>query len=131
MLHLYVTANSNSAMFTCTIILCTRRYGALQAPTSSSCGGLVAFSHLEGPLGPLDSCKKKIYNPIFFIGASHLYPPCRRPPYPLHRVYFFIFYFYFFVAAILDFTDVKNVTEGRRREGDQAWFFMWIDFFSS
>ena len=35
----------------------------------------------------------------------------------------------FFFAAILDFTDVKNVTEGRRREGDQARFFMWIDFF--
>ena len=34
------------------------------------------------------------------------------------------------MAAILDFTDVKNVTEGRegegRREGDQAQFFMWI-----
>ena len=31
----------------------TRRYGTLQVPTSSSCGGLVTFSHLEGPLGPL------------------------------------------------------------------------------
>ena len=36
-------------------ILVTRRYGALWSPTSSSCGGLVAFGHLEGPL---DSCKK-------------------------------------------------------------------------
>ena len=27
----------------------TRRYGGLQPPTSSSCGGLVAFGHLEGP----------------------------------------------------------------------------------
>ena len=42
-----------------------------------------------------------------------------------------LFFFFFFFAAILDFTDVKNVTEGRRREGDQALFFMWIDFFSS
>ena len=42
-----------------------------------------------------------------------------------------VFCFLFFFAAILDFTDVKNVTEGRRREGDQARFFMWIDFFSS
>ena len=39
-----------------------------------------------------------------------------------------MFFFLFFFAAILDFTDVKNVTEGRRREGDQARFFMWIDF---
>ena len=31
----------------------TRRYGDLQVPTSSS-WGLVAFNHLEGPLGPLD-----------------------------------------------------------------------------
>ena len=31
----------------------TRRYGALRAPTSSSCGGLVAFGHLWGPFGPL------------------------------------------------------------------------------
>ena len=31
----------------------TRRYSGLQPPTSSSCGGLVAFSLLEGPLGPL------------------------------------------------------------------------------
>ena len=34
------------------LVLYTRRYGALQAPTSSSCGGLVAFGHLEGPSGP-------------------------------------------------------------------------------
>ena len=34
------------------------------------------------------------------------------------------FFFFFFFAAILDFTDVKNVTEGRRREGDQARFFL-------
>ena len=27
-------------------------YSALRAPTSSSCGGLVAFCHLEGPSGP-------------------------------------------------------------------------------
>ena len=31
----------------------TRRYGSLHLPTSSSCEGLVAFGHLEGPLGPL------------------------------------------------------------------------------
>ena len=41
------------------------------------------------------------------------------------------------MVAILDFTDVKNVMEGRegkgkgregegRREGDQARFFMWM-----
>ena len=42
---------------------------------------------------------------------------------------FFVLFLFF--AAILDFTDVKNVIEGRRREGDQARFFMWIDFFSS
>ena len=35
-------------------IVLTRRYDTLQAPTSSSCGGLVAFGHLEGPSGPLD-----------------------------------------------------------------------------
>ena len=33
-----------------------------------------------------------------------------------------VFLFLFFFAAILDFTDVKNVTEGRRREGDQTRF---------
>ena len=32
-------------------IFVTRRYGALWAPTSSSCRGLVAFSHLKGPSG--------------------------------------------------------------------------------
>ena len=31
----------------------TRRYGSLCPPTSSSCGGLVAFCHLEGPSDPL------------------------------------------------------------------------------
>ena len=31
----------------------TRSYGGLWPPISSSCGGLVAFGHLEGPLGPL------------------------------------------------------------------------------
>ena len=52
---------------------------------------------------------------------------------PLVAVFGFfgiLVYFFNFFAAILDFTDVKNVTEGRRREGDQARFFMWIDFFS-
>ena len=38
------------------LLLVTRRYGALWAPTSSSCRGLVAYGHLEGPSGPLDSC---------------------------------------------------------------------------
>ena len=32
----------------------TRRYGVLWVPTSRSYGELVAFSHLEGPSGPLD-----------------------------------------------------------------------------
>ena len=32
---------------------------------------------------------------------------------------------------IIYYDNVKNVTEGRRREGDQARFFMWIDLFSS
>ena len=40
------------------------------------------------------------------------------PPYPLHRVKKKM-------VAILDFTDVKNVTEGREG-GDQARFFMWM-----
>ena len=31
----------------------TRRYGSLWPPTSSSCGGLVAFGYLEGPSGHL------------------------------------------------------------------------------
>ena len=30
----------------------TRRYGALRAPPSSSCGGLVAFGHIGGISGP-------------------------------------------------------------------------------
>ena len=38
------------------------------------------------------------------------------------------------MAAILDFTDVKKVMEGRggegREGGDQARFFMWIISFS-
>ena len=63
----------------------------IRAATSSYCGGLVAFGHLEGPSGPLDSCKKKKnWTPIFFIGGPHLYPPCRHPPYPLH-IYIFFF----------------------------------------
>ena len=33
------------------VICHTRRYSHLWPPTSSSCGGLVAFGHLEGPLG--------------------------------------------------------------------------------
>ena len=33
-------------------ILNTRKYGGLWPPTYSSCRGLVAFGHLEGPLGP-------------------------------------------------------------------------------
>ena len=43
-------------------IFSTRRYGAVRAPTSSSCGGLVALGHLEGPSGPMDSC----------IGRDHI-----------------------------------------------------------
>ena len=42
----------------------------------------MAFSHLEGPSGPLDSCKKKIAPPFFYKGPP-LYPPRRRPPLPL------------------------------------------------
>ena len=38
----------------CHTILETRMYGTLLVPNSSSCGGLVAFGHLEGPSGPLD-----------------------------------------------------------------------------
>ena len=96
-------------------ILKTRRYGTLQVPTSSSCGGLVAFSHLQGPLGPLDSCKKINCTPIWFIGAPpYTYLPATTPP-TLAQFFFFFFF------AILDFTYVKNVTEGR--EGDQACFF--------
>ena len=30
-----------------------RWYGTLQVPTSRSCGGLVAFGRLEGPMGLL------------------------------------------------------------------------------
>ena len=101
----------------------------------------MAFGHLEGPLGPLDSCKKKCYPHLFYRGPPPPYPPAtvplplaqgppprRRRPYPLHRVFFF----FFFLAAILDFTDVKNVTEGSggkegQEGGDQAWFFIWIE----
>ena len=126
----------------CVPICLTRRYGDLRATTSSSCGGLVAFSRLEGPSGPLDSCKKKKIDPHFFYRGPQ--PPCRRPPYPLHRVYIYFFigppplypppaatplplaqsFFFFFFFAILDFTDVKNMTE--RNGGDQARFFMWM-----
>ena len=125
----------------------TRRYGGLQAPTSSSCGGLVAFGHLGGPSGPLDTCKK---NHIFFIGPPP--PPAAVPPTPCTEFFYPHFFlppfFYrapppytplpppplhlaqsFFCVAILDFevnvklfeVDVKNVTE--RNGGDQARFF--------
>ena len=60
----------------------TRRYGALQAPTSSSCGGLVAFAHLESPSGPLDSCIGKVLtapllththcNPVALLATRNL-----------------------------------------------------------
>ena len=76
----------------------TRRYGALRAPTSSSCRGLVAFGHLQGPLGPLDSCKKKKLTPIFLLGAPP-YSPQPPPPYPLHRFFFFFFTPIFFIGA--------------------------------
>ena len=74
----------------------TRRYGALRAPTSSSCRGLVAFGRLEGPSGPPDptplitSCIGYFFSiffyPIFFIGGQPPIPPRWSPSYPLHRV---------------------------------------------
>ena len=71
-------------------------------PTSSSCRGMVAFGHLEGPSGPPDPTpypyplhrvkKQKKIPPFFVIGG----PPPPSPPYPLHRVKKKFFYFYFF-----------------------------------
>ena len=40
--------------------------------------------------------KQKIGPPFFFIGGPHLYPPCRRPPYPLHRFFFLLPYQFLF-----------------------------------
>ena len=115
----------------------TRRYGALWAPTSSSCGGLVTFGHLEGPLGRLDSCKKK-WTPIFFIERPLYTPPCRCPPPTPCTEYFFFFYFFlppFFIGpppytpppppppsyplhrVVLDFTDVKKTWRREEKEG--------------
>ena len=72
----------------------------LRAPTSSSCGGLVAFGHLEDPsatwraLRTLWIAVKKNWTPIFFIGGPHLYPslppPPPPPPLPLAQSIFFL-----------------------------------------
>ena len=108
----------------------------------------MAFGHLEGPSGPLDSCNKKLppffyrapppippppaaaplplaqrfFLPPFFLEYIYfyrgppLYPPAAAPPYPLHRVLKK-------KVAILDFTDVKHVTEGREgKEGTRLNF---------
>ena len=53
-------------------IFCTRRYDGLWPPTSSSCGGLVAFGHLEGPSGPLQL--QMLGGPFannFYLGHCH------------------------------------------------------------
>ena len=60
-----------------------------------------------------------LFLPPFFYRGPPPIPPPSPPPYSLHRVFLF-----FFIVAILDFTDVKNMTEWNG--GDQARFFMWI-----
>ena len=103
----------------------------------------MAFVHMEGPSGPLDSCKQKI-GPHFFIGPPpytpppppavaplplvqsfkkkslfvlpplfYTTPPLPPPPLPLTQSIFF--------AAILDFNDVKNMTE---RRGPDSVFYV-------
>ena len=40
-------------------------------------------------------------------------------------LFFFFFFFFFFFAAILDFTDVKNVTEGKKEgRGPDSVFYV-------
>ena len=41
---------------------------------------------------------------------------------------FFFFFFFFFSPAILDFTDVKNVTVGREGEGREGKEAPWVGF---
>ena len=53
------------------------------------------------------------FTPIFYMGP----PPIPPPPALPHIVFFF---FFFFLAAILDFTDVKNVMEGRGGKGREG-----------
>ena len=78
----------------------TRRYGTLHSyrrPTSSSCGRLVGFGHLEGPL---DSCKKKLDPHFFYRGPS--IPPPHPPPPPLPLVQSIFFFFFlppFFIGG--------------------------------
>ena len=67
-------------------------------PTSSSCGGLVAFGCLEGPLGPPDhtplitSCIEfffVFFLPPFFIGGSPYTTPTAAPPTPCTEFFCF------------------------------------------
>ena len=84
----------------------TRRYGALWVPTSSSCGGLVAFSHLEGPsalwiavkkIGPPFFAQSIFFNfnftPFFYRGPSYTPPPptAAPPPTPCTEYFFYFF----------------------------------------
>ena len=61
----------------------TRQYSDLRAPTSSSCGGLVALIAVLAQ--SKNSCKQKqqkIGPPFFIGGPPYTYPPCRHPPPP-------------------------------------------------
>ena len=120
------------------LVYYTRRYGILWAPTSSFCGGLVAFSHLEGPSGPLDICIGRDHWVAMSITVSgsdadnplnclhHSQTPCLSPilHYLLtHSCLPTIFHYLLtHSCGYLDLqhgSNVKNVTEGRR--GGTAW----------
>ena len=83
----------------------------------------MAFGHLEGPLGPMDTCKKKNKNktfgpPFFFIGTPPIpHPADAHLPLAQSKKK---------MVAILDFTDVKNVTEqnGGKGRGPGLVFYM-------
>ena len=56
----------------------TRRYGALWASTSSSCGGLVAFRRLEGPSVPKRNTGKCFERPANILRGMQSYVPKRN-----------------------------------------------------
>ena len=76
-------------------------YSTITPPPHPSTHGQVVFASKswrcegkgKGEGGEEEVKEEEKMDPHFFYRGPPLYPPCRRPPYPLHRVYFYLIFF--------------------------------------
>ena len=80
-------------------------YSTVTPPPHPSTHGQVVFASKrwryegKGKGGGEEIKFKKKLTPIFFIGGPLLYPLCRHPPYPLHRVILYFLFPHFFIGG--------------------------------